>query len=40
MVLINAISVIRKEYMTSYTEVCYLGNRLGILFSVLDRPNC
>jgi len=39
MVLINVISVIRKEYMTSYREVCYLVNTLGIQFSVLHRPN-
>ena len=39
MVLVNVISVIMTEYMIFYTEVCYLVNRLGIQFSVLDRPN-
>jgi len=39
MVLVNVISIITMEYMMSYTEVCYLVNRLGIQFSVLYRPN-
>jgi hypothetical protein len=39
MVLTNVISVIMTEYTVSYTEVCYLVNRLGIHFSVLYSPN-
>jgi len=39
MVLINAISVRMTEYVISYRKMCYLVNRFGIQFSVLDRPN-
>jgi len=39
MVLVNAISVIRTEYIITYREVYYVVNRLGIHCSVLDRPN-
>ena len=39
MVLVNAISVIMKQYTISYTEVCYEVNRFSIQFSVLYRPN-
>ena len=47
MVLVFAIPAIITEYTTSYTEMCYLVNRLemcylvnrlGIMFSVLYRP--
>jgi hypothetical protein len=38
MVLVYGISVIMTEYTISYTEMCYLVNRLGIQFSVLYRP--
>jgi len=39
MVLVYVISVIMTEYTISYTEVCYVVNRLGIHFSALYRPN-
>jgi len=39
MVLVNAISVIRTEYIITSREVCHVVNRLGIGCSVLDRPN-
>jgi hypothetical protein len=39
MALVNVISIITMEYTMSYTEVCYLVNRLGIQFSVLYTPN-
>jgi hypothetical protein len=35
MVVVHVISVIMMEYTTSYREVCYLVNSLGIHFSVL-----
>jgi hypothetical protein len=39
MVLVNVIYVITTQYMITYTEVCYLVNRLHIQFSVLYNPN-
>jgi len=39
MVLVNVVSVITKEYMISYRELCYEVNTLGIQFAVLYRPN-
>jgi len=35
MVLLYVIPVLLTEYTTSYTEMCYLVNRLGIVFCAL-----
>ena len=34
-ILVNVISIIIMEYPTSYSEVCYPVNRLGIHFCAL-----
>jgi len=35
MVLVYVLSVIMMQYIISYTEVCYIVNRLGIQFAAL-----